>query len=119
MTQFFRTFLLLLLALLLPTIAFAHDFEVDGIYYNINGNEAMVTYRGTSFDPYSNEYAGNVTIPSTVSYGGKFYSVTSIDRLAFYNCIGLYIITIPISVTSIDDNAFYGCMINVVFSNYD
>lgn len=27
----------------------AHDFEVDGIYYNINGNEATVTYQGTSY----------------------------------------------------------------------
>ena len=33
---------LLLLALLLPATAGAYDLEVDGIYYNINGNEASV-----------------------------------------------------------------------------
>ena len=31
---------LLLLALLLPTHTLAHDFEVNGIYYNINGTTA-------------------------------------------------------------------------------
>jgi hypothetical protein len=39
---------LLLLALLLPATALAHDFYVNGIYYNINGNEATVTYRGSN-----------------------------------------------------------------------
>ena len=34
---------LMLLALLLPATATAQDFEVDGIYYNINGNEVTVT----------------------------------------------------------------------------
>ena len=38
---------LLLLALLLPATALAYDFEVDGIYYNMNGNEATVTYQQT------------------------------------------------------------------------
>ena len=35
--------MLLLLALLLPAYATAYDFEVDGIYYNINGNDVAVT----------------------------------------------------------------------------
>ena len=34
----------MLLALLLPATASAYDFEVDGLYYNINGNEATVTH---------------------------------------------------------------------------
>ena len=41
MKNFIKT-TLLLLALLLPAIATAHDFEVDGIYYNINGNNVAV-----------------------------------------------------------------------------
>ena len=40
----FLSFALLLLAVLLPATATAYDFEVDGIYYNKNGNEATVTY---------------------------------------------------------------------------
>ena len=100
---------LLMLALLLPATATAHDFEVDGIYYIINGNEATVTFRGTSYYEYSNEYSGSVTIPSSVTYNGTIYSVTSIGVLAFYNCSGLTSVTIPNPVTEIGYSAFSGC----------
>ncbi len=100
---------LLLLALLLPTTATAHDFEVDGIYYKINGNEATMTYRGNYPDQYSNEYSGSVTIPATVTYNGTTYSVTSIGNSAFHYCRGLTSITIPNSVTSIGNSAFSYC----------
>ena len=43
MKHIITTTLLLLLAILLPTHALAHDFEVDGIYYNINGTTATAT----------------------------------------------------------------------------
>ena len=100
--------LLLLLALLLPATATAHDFEVDGIYYNINGNTATVTYKGT--DSWNhNTYSGTVTIPATVTYNGTTYSVTTIGTRAFYDCIGLTSVTIPNSVTTIGEDAFYEC----------
>ena len=107
MKHFFQ-FSLLLLALL-PATATAHDLEVDGIYYNINGNEATVTYRGTSYDEYTDEYSGDVTIPATVTYNGTTYSVTSIGDEAFYECTGLTSVTIGNSVTSIGSYAFFGC----------
>ena len=60
--------------------AFAHDFEVNGIYYYKNADETSVTvtYRGNSYDEYSDEYSGNVVIPSSVTYSGNTYSVTYI-----------------------------------------
>ena len=94
---------LLLLALLLPATALAHDFEVDGIYYNINGTEATVT-RSPNYN-----YTGDVTIPATITYNGTIYTVTSIGPGAFSDCIGLTSITIPNSVTSIGYRAFSGC----------
>lgn len=88
-------------------IANAYDFEVDGIYYNIfynvDGNEAIVTYKS------DRNYSGNVTIPSTVTYNNTSYSVTAIGSEAFRNCIELNSITIPNSVTVIESGAFSGC----------
>ena len=82
MKQFFR-FSILLLALLLPAAAVAHNFEVDGIYYNFNGNEVTVTFKGSYEYEYDNSYSGNVTIPATVTYKGTTFSVTSIGEFAF------------------------------------
>ena len=103
------TFILLLLALLLPATATAHDFEVNGIYYNINGTNATVTYKGSYSYSYEDEYNGDVTIPSTVTYNGTTYSVTTIGNYAFYDCSGLTSVTIPNSVTTIGDFSFYDC----------
>jgi len=90
----------------------SHDFEVDGIYYIITSSATpytvAVTYQGSSYSQY-NEYTGSVTIPETVTYNGKTYSVTSIGYQAFSGCSGLTSITIGNSVTSIDDYTFSGC----------
>ncbi|MBP3750547.1 MAG: hypothetical protein ILA44_03580, partial [Prevotella sp.] len=79
------TFLLTMLISMVGLNASAHSIEVknaDGvtIYYNyINNNtELEVTYRGSSYSFYSDEYTGNVVIPESVTYNEKTYSVTSI-----------------------------------------
>ena len=103
----FTKLALLAIMAMLPQLASAHEFYVDGIYYNIkNGNEATVTYRGSSYDAYSNEYTGAVNIPSSVTYNGTTYSVTTIGGYAFNGCTGLTSVTIPNSVTTIGGNAF-------------
>ncbi len=89
---------------LLSTSLFAHAFYVDGIYYLINGTDATVT-NGSS----SGGYSGDVVIPSTVTYNGVTYPVTSIGYEAFYCSRNLTSVTIPNSVTSIDNNAFKTC----------
>ncbi|MBQ8806949.1 MAG: leucine-rich repeat protein [Bacteroidaceae bacterium] len=103
-----------LIAMLLCSISSnAHDFEVDGIYYQITSSADLtvkVSYKGSSSFPYSYEYSGSVTIPESVTYNGITYSVTSIGAYAFYNCSGLTSVTIPNSVTSIGQHAFSDCI---------
>ena len=112
LTKHFRAILAIaiMLCVALPTLA--HDFEVGGIYYNYLDETAKtveVTYRGSRFYDYSNEYTGSVTIPSSVTYSGTTYSVTGIGDEAFDWCTGLTSITIPNSVTYIGSSAFRDC----------
>ena len=90
---------------------FASDTKVSGIWYDFDDSSqtASVTFRGKNYDEYQNEYSGSVTIPASVSYKGKTYSVTSIGDYAFRGCTGLTSVTIPNSVTSIGEMAFAGC----------
>ena len=105
-----KIYFAVLFAALSTVTVFAHDFEVDGIYYikNVDGTSVTVTYRGNSYT--SGEYSGNVVIPSSVTYSGNTYAVTSLGYAAFYNCSGLTSVTIGNSVTSIGDGAFSGCI---------
>ena len=98
---------LIILVSMMGMNAYSYDAYIDGIYYNFNGDNAIVTHQHPTNS--SNDYKGAVVIPSSVHYNSKDYSVTSIDEDAFNMCSGLTSITIPGSVTSIDENAFSGC----------
>ena len=109
--------------------ASAYDFEVDGIYYNITSMsnlEVGVTYKNLTYvsgNSYRNtSYVGNITIPETVNYNNRTYTVTSIEYSAFgtghpepygssYDNHGCKItsINLPPSIRTIDDYAFQNC----------
>lgn len=84
---------------------YAYDVEVDGIYYNLNTNAktAEVTRNNNE------RYEGNISIPESIFFNGKNYSVTSIGEAAFYYCNGLTSVIIPNCVTSFGFSAFQNC----------
>ena len=104
--------MLALLLAMLPQVASAYDFKVDGLCYNKNGGgtSVTVTYEGTGAEGYGySNLNGDLVIPPSVTYDGTTYSVTTIGGRAFYDCSGLTSVTIPNSVTTIGSSAFEGC----------
>ena len=100
--------------MMLSLQAMAYDFSYTHqgktLYYNITSeNTVAVTYYTNNYNNY-NYVSGDVVIPSTLTYNGTTYSVTSIGEYAFKNCSGLTSVTIPNSVTSIGEYAFFGCI---------
>lgn len=95
--------------------ALAYDAQVNGIYYNLTGDEAEVTYQRAEYlylltEPIVfSDYIGKVTIPESVSFGNNTYKVTSISAYAFADCSDLSSISIPKSVTRIGKSAFRTC----------
>lgn len=89
------------------TATYAYDFSAvapsgQTLYYNVTSSgsspKVSVTYPGSghwhfSWTGYTSP-RGSLTIPSTVTYGGTTYSVTSIGNSAFFNCYGLTSVTI-------------------------
>ena len=108
--------LLFLCAAMLASQAWAYDFEAEGLYFNITGdNIAEVTYPNYNNSNYYDGYTkptGSLNIPAKVTNSSTSveYDVTSIGYSAFLGCSGLTSITIPNSVTSIGNSAFSGCI---------
>lgn len=103
MKQIFFKSILLCLFTLTGSKSFAFDCKVNGIYYNLLGDEAAVTSS-------PNKYSGNIVIPDVITFSNKTFQVTRIGGMAFFRCSNLKSVTIPKSVTFIWDNAFVGCI---------
>ena len=83
-----------------------YDFVVNGFYYHITGEntvEVVPKLQSTA------TYSGNVTVPSSVSYGGKTYTVTGVGRQCFANSSNLTGVTLPSTITYLGDGAFESC----------
>ena len=92
---------LLCVVWLTPTRALAWNFVVDGIYYTVTSSSYPHTVKVTDNGYYSGSYTGAITIPETVTYNYKTYSVTSIGDWAFSSSSALTSIEIPANVISI------------------
>ena len=99
-----KKFCILLLLLGFSIYSNAAAVEIDGIYYNlISKAKVAEVVAGT------NAYTGSVTIPEQVTYDEVTYDVTTIQKGAFYGCLGVTSVTIPNSVITIGENAFRDC----------
>ena len=95
------------------------SFRCGNLYYNVLSNSTVsVTYEQYAHSYNYDEIDGDLIIPSTVTYNGKTYTVTSIGDAAFNNC-PMRSVTIPSTVTSIGKGAFTMCtmLTNVTIPN--
>ena len=101
----------------IDSVIYCNDTLIVGNYtfictgfltFYLNGNSYFPNNNARVFDCDESK-SGDLIIPSTISYNGTTYSVTSIGDRAFYYCSGLTSVTIPNGVTSIGNDAFYGC----------
>lgn len=92
----------------------AQDFCVNNLYYNILSESEKTCEVTTGWNEDGPiEYTGIISVPSTVTYNGKKYTVTAIGEWAFatireavYNSPTF--VSIPNTVTTIKEKAFYG-----------
>lgn len=111
------------LAGMTSTTSFAYDIVVpneDGIpiYYSWNDDKTGLAVSSGEYD-FSKMESGKLVIPANVSYQGKVYPVTSIERRAYCGRSNLKSVIIPNSVTSIGNDAFCVCedLTDVVIPN--
>lgn len=106
-----KLFVLILAVAASVEFIWASWYQIDGIYYDFNSDTrtASVTYKG-EFAGWSEEYLGDIVIPSSVIFDGEIYDVTSIGNGAFADCYSLSSLSIPNSVTTIGDWAFGYCV---------
>ena len=109
-----KNILVCLLALLLPCLALAHDFIVDGICYNITSEAdktCEVTFNSDekAKNGYRHYYKDVVFVPEKVNYNGKEYTVIGIGERAFELNEDLLSVVMPKTIVSIGQDAFANC----------
>ena len=80
---------------------------IEDLYYQINDDGVSATLIGPVA---GTEIQGELSIPSTINYNEKDYTVTVIGKNSFISCDRLTgHLAIPNTVISIGENAFLGC----------
>lgn len=99
-----------LFSLALSANVSAHDFEVDGICYDVVSLTDLTCIVVKKYNHYRyDEYSGDIVIPSTVDYANKTLTVIGIENKTFKDASNLTGITIPNTISYIGDNMFSFC----------
>ena len=108
--------ILFIIAILLPSLAFADQFkanikadgkDIPAEFVTIGDNACAL---GSGFNACISQYTkGKIIIPKEVQYNSKTYQVQKVNALAFRFCTQITIAIIPEGVTSIGNFAFIGC----------
>ena len=124
-----KLFFLLVFAAFFAVGTFAQEFTYNNLDFTINDDDVTVTLLG-HVDGYA--ASGELNIPSVAYWYGNSYTVTKVDKYAFYRCQDLTslimpntlieigecafgycgitgTVTIPASVEHVGTNPFYGC----------
>lgn len=99
-----RSLLLTLVLSLLVGKSLGASFTLDGITYVANADTAII--KGYDAIPEN----GELTLASTVSYGGKDYRVTTVQNSAFLSCTELKKLVVPSTIKYIREGAFENCV---------
>lgn len=94
---------------IIPAVASAQFYEVDGIVYQITSETERTVEVLPSYYLLSTEYSGLITIPQTIELNGTEYTVTALGEGTFESCHSLTGLTLPPTIRSIGSYCFYDC----------
>jgi len=97
--------------MMLPLVASAYDFEVDGYRYTV------ITSSTAEFSGVNPNFEGEVVIPEFVLYSGKQLSVNVIGEGAFESYKSSFL-RIPSHIEKIENAAFYKAQIDSLHFEY-
>lgn len=79
--------------------------KYDGILYELH----IEDFTANVIKDYDHLYKGDIVIPQYIIDDDLQYQVVAIDKGAFYGCVHLNSIQLPLGLITIDDMAFYQC----------
>lgn len=97
---------------IIPSVASAQYYAVDGIVYGITSPtehtvEVLPHYYLQELQ--DSPYSGSITIPQTVELDGTAYTVTALAESSFEGCTTVTSLTLPPTIRSIGSYCFYNC----------
>lgn len=97
---------LLMLAATTAMAALPDPVQVDGIFYQVTGENTCRVMPDVTGGPNTNSYKGFYNVPASVVIDGKTYTVSEIGKEAFARCWNITGVTLPPTIERIDSQAF-------------